>query len=215
MLGRLIETLADKSYEEYVKERVLAPLGITRTRIGKTRLEGRRPGEVRYYAPDRAPSVFAADLGERVPRPYGAWYLEAMDSHGGWISSVVDLARFACAFDDPDNCRVLNPKSIEEMFARPTGMAGHDEKGQPKDVYYSLGWMNRVGGEGKVSHWHTGSLGGTAALLVRRHDGRNWVLLFNARVSRHVSHLARAVDPLVHLAANAVEEWPDVDLFAE
>jgi N-acyl-D-amino-acid deacylase len=215
LLGRVIETLTGKTYDEYVKQHVLAPLGVTRMRIGKTRLEDRQPGEVRYYAPDRDTSVFAEDLNERIPRPYGAWYLEAMDSHGAWIGSAVDLARFASTFDDPQNCKILERKSIEAMFARPPGLAGHDEQGRPKEVYYSFGWMNRVVGDGKINRWHTGSLGGTAALLVRRHDGRNWILLFNARVSPYASHLGRAVDALVHQAANEVERWPDVDLFSK
>ena len=53
---------------------------------------------------DTGESVFAENLGETVPSPYGAWNLEAMDSHGGWIASAIDLAKFAAAFDDPDNC---------------------------------------------------------------------------------------------------------------
>jgi N-acyl-D-amino-acid deacylase len=202
-----------QSYEDYVKEQVLAPLGIHSMQIGRTRLEGRNENEVRYYDPGKGKSVFAEDLNKQVPGPYGAWHLEAMDSHGGWLGSVVDLARFACAFDDPENGRILTPESITTMFDRPPGLAGHETDGKPKDVYYSCGWLNRVVGEGKTNHWHTGSLPGTAAILVRRHDRRNWVVLFNARVSPYASHLGRAVDILVHKAANEVEEWPEYDLF--
>ena len=95
------------------------------------------------------------------------------------------------------------------------GLAGTDEDGKPKDVFYSLGWINRVVGEGKINHWHTGSLPGTATILVRRHDGRNWVVLFNARVSPHASHLGRAIDPLLHAAADEVEQWPSENLFPQ
>ena len=37
--------------EAFVRERLLAPAGVTRMRIGRTRLEERAPGEVHYYAP--------------------------------------------------------------------------------------------------------------------------------------------------------------------
>lgn len=202
LLGRLVERASGMGYEEYVRERVLAPIGVTSMRIGASRLEGRQPGEVRYYDPSRSKSVFAKDLGELVPTPYGGWHLEAMDAHGGWIASAVDLAKFCAAFDDPEHSPLLKAESIRRMYGRPAGLAGHDDQGQPKEVYYSLGWQNRVVGEHGANHWHTGSLGGTATLMVRRHDGRNWVVLFNARSSAKAGHLGNAIDPLLHKAAN-------------
>lgn len=209
LLGRVIEKLTGRTYEDYVKQQVLAPLGITSMRIGATRLSGRAENEVRYYHPGTAESVFHSDLEQPVPHPYGAWYLEAMDSHGAWIASATDLARFAAAFDDPDNCPILTRASIDTMYARPPGLAGHDEDGTEKEVFYSLGWSNRVLSSGKINHWHTGSLAGTATILIRRHDGRNFVALLNARVSPSATHLGRAIDSLLHKAANEVTDWPE------
>ncbi len=213
LLGRVIEAVANETYEDYVRTQVLAPLGIHAMRIGKTRLEGRSENEVRYYDPRKGPSVFATDLNQQVPQPYGAWHVEAMDAHGGWLASAVDLARFVCAFDDPTKCKILNQGSIQEMFARPPGLAGTEADGKPKSVYYSLGWSNRVLDDGKLNRWHTGSLPGTATMLVRRHDGRNWVVLMNARMSPQTSHLGGAIDSLVHQAADEVTDWPEYDLF--
>jgi len=215
LLGRVVEAVTGRTYEEYVQSQVLRPLGIRSMRIGRTRLEQRHENEVRYYDPGEGTSVFAEDLKQPTAQPYGAWYLEAMDSHGGWLASAVDLARFACAFDAPERCQVLGEESIRLMYARPDGLAGYDSEGNPKPVYYSCGWQNRVVGDGKINRWHTGSLPGTAAILVRRHDRRNWVVLFNARVSPHASHLAQEVDPLVHRAADDVREWPEYDLFGK
>jgi len=147
-------------------------------------------------------SVFAVDLGQDVPAAYGGWNLEAMDSHGAWIASATDLAKFAAAFDDPDNCPILKRESIELMYRRPPGLAGHDEDGKEKELFYSLGWLNRTVGENQVNHWHTGSLSGTATILIRRHDGKNFVALLNARVSPSANHLGRAIDQLLHKAAN-------------
>ncbi|MCP4784443.1 MAG: serine hydrolase [Fuerstiella sp.] len=208
MLGRVIEELTGQSYDAYVKEKVLAPIGITTMKIGASRLEDRSENEVRYYHPGTGNSVFQDDLDQDVPSQYGGWNLEAMDSHGAWIASAVDLARFAAAFDNPDDCPLLSRESIELMHRRPPGLAGHEEDGSEKDVFYSLGWLNRPGGDGKVNHWHTGSLPGTAAILIRRHDGRNFVALLNSRVSPSASHLGRAIDSLLHQAANEVTDWP-------
>lgn len=213
LLGRVIEKLTDQPYEKYVKQHVLAPLGITSMRIGRTHLEGRSPGEVRFYHPGTSQSVFQKNLNAQVPSQYGGWHLEAMDSHGGWIASAVDLARFATAFDDSDNCPILSAESIRTMHARPPGLAGHEEDGSEKPVYYSLGWSNRVLSGGRMNFWHTGSLPGTATILIRRHDGRNFVALLNSRVSPTAGHLGRAIDSLLHKAANEVTEWPTENLF--
>lgn len=215
LLGRVIEKLTGQTYEEYVKEHVLAPLGIHSMRIGHTHLSGRAPDEVRYYHPQPGTSVFEPDLGQQVPSPYGAWSLEAMDSHGAWIASAVDLARFAAAFDDPDQCPILSRESIELMFARPLGGAEAEEDGTPKMTYYSLGWQNRVLDGGAVNHWHTGSLPGTATMMIRRHDGKNFIALMNTRISPSTTHLGRAIDTLLHRAANEVETWPTENLFQE
>ena len=215
LLGRVIEQLTGVTYEAYVQQQVLAPIGVKTMRIGATRLQARAKHEVRYYQPGTGRSVFRTDLGEKVPWPYGAWYLEAMDSHGGWIASAVDLARFVAAFDDPDDCPILSRESIEMMYARPPGLAGHDESGQPKDVYYSLGWLCRDLGSGKVNYWHTGSLNGTATILIRRHDGRNMIALMNCRVSPAAKHLGRAIDRHLQKATNQVERWPEIDRFSD
>jgi N-acyl-D-amino-acid deacylase len=208
LLGRVIEKLSGQEYDSYVKEHVLAPIGVTTMKIGATRLTGRSDNEVRYYQPGTGTSVFQEDLGQEVPWPYGGWNLEAMDAHGGWIASATDLAKFAAAFDDPDNCPILSRQSIEMMYARPPGLAGHEEDGSQKDRFYSLGWLNRVVSGGRVNHWHTGSLAGTATILIRRHDGKNLIALLNSRVSPSASHLGRAIDSLLHVAANDVTEWP-------
>lgn len=213
LLGRVIEQVTGQSYEEHVREHVLAPIGITTMRIGGTRLEQRSPGEVRFFHPEPGESAFEADLGQPVPSPYGEWHLEAMDAHGGWIASAIDLARFATAFDHPDESPLLSRESIDLMYARPEGEPDQDDDGNPVPTYYSLGWSNRIVGEGEVNHWHTGSLPGTATLLLRRCDGRNFVVLCNSRVSPLVEQLSRDIDRRLHRAADAVTEWPERDLF--
>ena len=216
VLGRIIEEKSGKSYEEYVRSNLLKPLGITAMRIGKTLPAGKAKDEVRYYTRgDRTGvSVMAPNFGKRVPRPYGTWHLEAMDSHGAWIASVIDLVRFGSAVENFSTSKVMSPSSIGAMTQRPQGAAGFDTKGKPKSVYYGLGWSVRPVGD-KFNRWHTGSLDGTAALLVLRHDGLCWAVLFNTRSTSKGSHAGRGIDPLVHQAANAVEEWPAHDLFKE
>ncbi len=211
VLGRVIEKVTGKCYEDYMREEVLAPIGITQMRMGRTLLDGRAKNEVRYYQPKlkSEQSVFAKLGDEKVPNPYGAWHLEAMDAHGGWIASAVDLARFAAALDRPGKNEILSPQRAKIMYERPRPPAGLDKNGKPRVAYYGLGWNVRPTKDGKANYWHAGSLPGTATLLVRRHDGLTWVVLFNQR-----SRSDGDIDSALHKAADKVKKWPDGDLFA-
>jgi len=217
LLGRVIEKITGQSYESYVREHLLSPAGITKMRIGATLLKGRRPNEVRYYTRgDRTgKAVMGPTVGAQVPQPYGAWHLEAMDSHGAWIASAVDLVRFATAVEQQGKVGPLvTPKGVVQMFSRPEGLPGHDADGKLKSVYYGYGWSVRpVGDNGRLNTWHGGSLPGTSTILVRRHDGLCWAVLFNSRDGADGQSPSGAIDPLVHRAADAVKKWPSGDLF--
>ncbi len=211
LLGRIIEKVSGQKYEEYVRKEVLAPLGIHRMRLGATLLEKRARGEVKYHVPKDAMgrAVMGPHRGELVPWPYGGFCLESMDSHGGWLASATDLVRFATAFDDPRRCKILQAQSINVLFARPPGAAGMEANGKPRDAYYACGWMVRpIGNTGRANFWHSGSLDGTSTLLVRRHDGLAWAVLFNSRHSAKKKEPADAIDSLLHEAADAVTNWP-------
>jgi len=196
VLGRIIEQVTGQSYDTYVKKNVLEPMGIVKMTLGRSLRENREKDEVTYYAGGKpAKPVFEA-LKDDVPPPYGSFNLEAMDSHGGWLASAVDLARFACSLD-----KVLNEKSLETMFARPA-------IAEKAPFFYGCGWMIRpVGDGGKLNSWHTGGLPGTSTLLVRRQDGLVWVALFNERLRDE------KLDPALHRAADTMKDWPKSDLF--
>jgi N-acyl-D-amino-acid deacylase len=151
--------------------------------------------------------------GKRVPWPYGGFCLESMDAHGGWIASAIDLARFAAALRDPDHSPLLKPKTMRMMQAPPEAPVSRNADGSLADHYYGCGWLVRpVGNEGKANYWHSGSLPGTSTLLVRRHDGVSWAVLFNQR-SDDRQLPDGEIDPALHRAADAVMDWPEVDLF--
>ncbi len=210
LLGRVVEKVGGKPYEEYVQKQVLAPLGIEKMRLGKTLLTDRAAGEVRYYVPkgDRPRAILGPDAGKPVDEPYGAWNLEALDAHGGWLASAEDLVRFASAFDHPKKCKILGEKSIEILFARPEGAPGKTKAGKPAETYYACGWEVRPFKDGTRNTWHSGSLPGTSTLLVRRSDGLTWAVLFNSRHTPDKKEPADTIDPLLHEAADAVKKWP-------
>jgi N-acyl-D-amino-acid deacylase len=212
ILGRVIEELTGKGYEEAVRELVLRPAGITRTRLGKTRQRDRAAGEVVYYmrpGDKRCKSVFP-DEKEPIEEPYGDFYLEALDSHGGWIASAADLVRFALALDGRRSPRLLKPESIEqiESLSDPPVYAG-------KGSYYGLGWVIVSLPGGKKNWFHDGLLAGTRTLLIRTHDGLVMTALFNGQPDEKAGNFCREIDETLHKAAREVKEWPKNDLFAE
>ena len=216
LLGRVIEKITGQKYDEYVKEHVLKPVDVTRMAIGATLLPGRKEGEVRYYAPVRGPSLFSGDEKKIVPSPYGVWDLEAMDSHGAWIASAVDLVKFASAFDDAEQSPLLKEKTIETMYERPPGLAAHDKDGKELPGFYSAGWRVECDKDGKVkSESHGGALDGTNTKMVRRADGRNYAILFNGRQTPITDRVAEAASAEIERVLDRIEEWPDVDYYEE
>jgi N-acyl-D-amino-acid deacylase len=203
VLGRVIEKVTGERYEDFVRSRILRPAGVTSMRLGRTRLEDRAPGEVRYYGfpgSGLAPSVFPSGPA-RVPLPYGGFYIEAMDSHGGWLASATDLARFIAALDgQPHHPRILSPRSVEEMTARPAPplWVGTDN-------WYGMGWQVRTA-EGGTNWWHTGSLDGTTTLMVRAGIGVTWVVLFNSR-PKDADAFAGELDSGMWKAEQEVRRW--------
>ncbi len=216
LLGRLIELASGLPYERYIKEKVLAPAGVTRMQLGRAWQDDLAEGEVRYYDSKQrsGPAVNGPKLGAQVPFVYGAENFEGYEAHGGWIASVIDLVRFASALDDPASSKLLKRESMAAMWSRPDGLPGHEADGKPKAAFYGCGWNVRpVGNDGRANVWHAGLIAGTSTLLVRRHDGLNWAVLFNTDQNAEGKVLSGLIDPLIHQAADAVKVWPKRDLF--
>jgi N-acyl-D-amino-acid deacylase len=211
VLGRVIEAVTGQPYEQFMREHILAPIGIKRMHIGASLQSGE--GESRYYTADnaQAESVFPQAPG-RVPEPYGGFSMEVMDAHGGWVASAVEVARFAAAMDDPKASPLLKRETMELMYQPPAPPAWRKADGRLEAAYYGCGWMVRPVASGGANYWHTGSLPGTHALLVRRWDRLSWVALFNQR-SDDKKLPDDALDGALHRAAAQVKEWPKEDLF--
>ena len=194
LLGRVVEQKTGLSYEDYIKRTVLSSLGITRMQIGRSNIEDRAPGEVTYESKSES--------------AYGSFNLENMDSHGGWLASAPELARFAAMFDSPSECPILSAASIETTFSLPATIAR--EKYKPGDYYYACGWAVRDYGNGRRNTWHAGSLPGCYTFMARWSNGVNCVVLFNKRGPGFDE-----IDQILSKTAKSISNWPDHDLYGE
>jgi N-acyl-D-amino-acid deacylase len=216
VLGRVIEEISGRGYQEFVRKEVLAPAGIREMRLGKNLLADRAAGEVKYYDSGgrTGRAISGPKTGERAPLPYGVECIETMDANGGWIASAVDLMRFAVALEEPKKCPILKEASIEAMLAPPPGPVGHEADGQPKRAYYACGWNVRTGGgRGKCAKSHAGLLAGSSTMLACGDDGINWTALFNCDADRRAREFAGMVGGVMRQALAEVKEWPAEDLF--
>ncbi|NQU22217.1 MAG: beta-lactamase family protein [Candidatus Nealsonbacteria bacterium] len=207
LLGRIIEQTTGKPYAEAVETLVLRPAGIRRMRLGRTQRKDLADGEVHYYptaGAEPVDSIFP-DVSEQVPAPYGKFYIEAMDAHGGWIASAVDLVRFATATDGSREPALLKPATIGVLQSRPSYVAADEQ------AWYALGWMVRPKGD-SANWWHAGSLPGTRSLLVRTHHGLVWAVVLNT-TPRHSGTFGGELDRTLWRAVEGVEKWPAHDLF--
>ncbi len=211
ILGRVIERVSGMPYEDFVRARVLQPVGANRTRLGRTRRGDALAGEVTYYLPEEpglgltaplVPSVFPGEGA--VPVNYGGYYLEAMDSHGGWVSSTVDLLRFVAGVDGrssrPD---ILGPGLVAEMTGSGPALCGGA-------CYYAAGWLVRPT-QGDATWSHGGALPGTFTMLVRTYHNFAWVGLFNARSE---ASFDAEFDAAMWDALASVTSFPTHDLFS-
>ncbi|WBB67491.1 serine hydrolase domain-containing protein [Micromonospora sp. WMMD812] len=204
LAGRVVEAVSGLPYETYVKQKLLAPLKITRMASGWT--IARHSGEVGYRSQYSGTTVLD-NSGAVVPAPYGTFSMRLHDANGGWIASAVDMVRWASAFDTGST--LLNATSLGRVFAvpNPTGVNANG-------WYYGLGWQVRpvTGGTGRNT-WHTGSLPGNYSLLVRTYHGMSWAALFNQRDD--ASGLSYGdIDAALWTASRAAPSWPTHNLWS-
>lgn len=201
LLGRIVEKVSGIGYESYVRQKLLAPVGITRMRLGRTPRSQAVSGEVIYESAYTSKTVTDAS-GAVVPTPYGGFSMENRGPGGGWLASAVDLVRFAKIFDAPGP--VLNATSISRMFAKPE--IGTNADGS----WYGAGWYVRQV-PGHLNTWHAGSLPGTYTYLARLQNGFTYAALFNRR-EEGSSPDFDVLSPRINAEIGKVTTWPTTDL---
>jgi CubicO group peptidase (beta-lactamase class C family) len=143
LLGRAVEMAAGTTFDEYMREHIFRPAGLTQTRIDSVReIISMR---VKGYQASRTGVLENAPLSDTSNRIPG----------GGFVSTVEDLTRFAAAVQDGTLIR-------RDSFARmtvPDVLPG----GEPNLV--GLGWL--VGGSvGRTDAiWHAGNQYGATSML--------------------------------------------------
>ena len=165
--------------------------------LGKKSLAKRAPKEVVYYDPHHIKKKvrYGPEKGMVVSRPYYVPF-ELYESFGGWVSSIEELILFIMAFEDLSKCPLLSQGTTEKMLS--------PWPGETKRKFRGLGWRVKPQGENS-SFWHGGTAGGSA-LVMRRHDGIMWAVVFNADRNKEGEKLSAMIGSVLWRAADAFIE---------
>jgi CubicO group peptidase (beta-lactamase class C family) len=182
LLGRVIEEITKKSYQDAVGELVFQPCGMTSCDLAGNTLAERKPIEVVYS-------------DQNGYDPYG-FNFRRMDSHGGWISTSQDLARFLVHVDGFQTKNdILNLETIKTMTTS-------------NSPGYAMGWCVN----NNNNWWHGGNLQGSLSFMVRSNNGLCMVALINSR--RVNSSMEEELDKLTWDMVGQFKKWPSNDLFS-
>ena len=199
MLGKIIEKASGMPYEDYVQFALLHPLGIYDMHVGKSFPEDMPAEEVIYYVNGKLHLYPAYDGSKlRVPLQYGGNNIELLGPAGGWIASAPELAKLVVAMDGFSSHPDILTKHSVRMMTR-----------NGKKINQLLGWR---GSDGRGTWWRTGTLAGTAALIMRFNNDTNWVILLNT-TSDNKSRVHNELSKAIYECMSQVKDWPAVDLF--
>lgn len=199
ILGEIIEKTTRMEYEDFVQFAILHPLGIFDMHIGRSYEKDLYINEVRYYSNPKERNIWAFDGSKQlVPVVYGGNNIELLGAAGGWVASAPELIKFMLAIDGfesrPD---ILSAESIKIM----THSQGLSRK--------LIGWR---GTDGYGTWWRTGTMSGTAALMMRHKNEINWVMLVNTSTAKS-SKIHNDISRTMFSALHSINSWPGNDLF--
>mgnify|MGYP005847503709 CR=1 FL=1 len=166
------------SYVDYVRANILRPCGMGSTRPDDA--DAIIANRARGYRADKSGKLYNAtwvDQSNKLPA-------------GGWLSTALDLARFAVAIQDG---ALLRPETRTEMWARVKTRDG-------REMDYSKGWMTLHHGGEIEAAGHGGNQQGVTSLLhIEPLNRRASVILMNLETYRSIfdlnGRLWRAVSP--------------------
>jgi CubicO group peptidase (beta-lactamase class C family) len=199
LLGRIVEKVGGRPYEEYVTEKVLRPMGAKTA--GLNSLTRYLPGEARRYL---------AGTGTMLP----PLQLPMAHAAGGWSASPLDMIRLLTALDGSRGGKTfLSTETMKQLLAPPPAPL----KVQPDGTFPGLGFETAYNERDGFGYYQDGNWHGMRAFMKRGKNGVNWVLTFNASMQPDLidAKLQQAALREVHDTLDRIRDLTQVDLFKE
>ena len=148
--GRLLEVVAGKPYEVFLKERLFEPLGMVDTMFHPD--EARRARIAQTYKLDEETKELAVSYNPFFTS--SAAVKRMVEPAGGLFSTAADMGRFYAMVangGELDGNRILSEKGVKEMTT-PVSAGG-------KPITYGLGWQCCTEANAKMSPLGVGTFG--------------------------------------------------------
>jgi len=196
LLAQVIEEVSEVPYETFIRQKVLAKIGDTASRVGSHLQSGTLPGEVTYYtsASNQSVPTIYSDTPPFVPAPYGGFTMDwgAGSGAGAWVSNTMEVLRLVASVtlsSQPALLAQIPHRPAWAFSALPIG----------------TGW----------EYVHDGGLPGTSAVLHIK-DDMAWCFLTNTDVGSAAfsGELDSALRSFI-LQADSSNAWPPSDAFPQ
>lgn len=197
--GYLCEVLSDRDWEDYIRERVLAPLGMSRTTFS--------PEEARELGPVAVPHSERDE--ELTPIPYAS-RARASGPAGAIYSSGDDMLRWLRVQLDGgqlDGEQVLSAAVVAEMQSPQMAVKGTPLCPEARHHAYGLGWSIGTYRGHPVVH-HGGNIDGFTSLMTFLPDEGVGILILT---NRNATFVREAISYTVFDRLLGLDELPWAD----
>lgn len=205
--GEVIARASGMPYEEFIRTRIFAPLGMTRTYPTLGAARAAHDANI-----SRAHWRFAGDSIRTIEDDS----VDVLPAAGSVWSTATDMAKWTRFLLDSARVggrRLISAASYAELF-KPQAFVGADEfyptaqRTHPRWMTYGLGWFQQDY-NGRYIAFHTGSLDGRTAIVALVPDARMAVVVFGNLDHAEVRHaiMLRAIDVFAGTNGRPVRDW--------
>ncbi len=190
--GEVIHKISGKTYDDFIKERLFAPLGMTHTYANYS-LSANEPSHITPH--------FMYD--DSVVKPIRFIEAKGIDAAGGVWSCADDISKWVMFMLDSatvNGKKLLKTETYNELF-KPQVMVTEDQFYPTQQITkphwktYGLGWFQEDY-RGSMLQFHTGSLDGAVAITGLIPDQHFGVYIFGNRDHTELRHalMYKAID---------------------
>jgi CubicO group peptidase (beta-lactamase class C family) len=177
LAGDLVGRVSGMPWEEFVRARIFAPLGMLRTVPLGREVRG-RGNFVTPHSREDGPLTTYDTLAAVDPIPAAGSAWTSANEMAKWIAFLLDPA----SAKRPGGAPLLQEATVEELFRpqvviQPGAFYPTVEKTQPHWTTYGLGWFQHDY-RGRKIDFHTGSIDGLVAIVGLARDARLGVAVF-------------------------------------
>jgi N-acyl-D-amino-acid deacylase len=207
ILGMVVAEVSGQSYEQFMRANVFEPVGSMDMHVAGNLLAQRLPDEAHYYAWPGAsliPSTLSTDH-PMAPLPYATLDYPDILAGGGWLGSVLHLAKFVASLDSQRQPALIQPASLQQMLAPTPSYLWLDPQ-----TWYGLG-IAVYSPDGLLYWSHPGGSPGSRTDYVHLPNGVSYEFLANGDTqdSKFLDQMTAQLSAL----CLSPRSWPDGDLF--